>query len=258
MTVITRTINFIRKAVKGEKGSVLRGPQLWNTCSNGYRFEAGGEGEEWKDVVLYNGNSYSCIKTHVKTADNYPGSAADLNNHYWRLGQSIELIIAHIILAQYQMVENLGVRTIEMKDKDGNVVFRAKDGDLVCKGGIFQNVSVSGDVSVGRLRYNENTVTDGKSVINGSFIKGWGTYVLPHLKDGEFMRIVVFNPIITRSTLPTVLKCEHTKDEFVPAKMSYTQTRETTIEVNGWYELIGTNELGHTKWVYSNVENNQN
>ena len=257
MTVI-RTINFIRKAVKGEKGSVLRGPQLWNTCSNGYTFEAGGEGEEWKDVVLYNGNSYSCIKTHVKTADNYPGSAADLNNHYWRLGQSIELIIAHIILAQYQMVENLGVRTIEMKDKDGNIVFRAKDGNLVCKGGIFQNVSVSGDVSVGRLRYNENTVTDGTSVINGSFIKGWGTYVLPHLKDGEFMRIVVFNPIISRSTLPTVLKCEHTKDEFMPAKMSYTQTRETTIEVNGWYELIGTNELGHTIWVYNNIENNQN
>lgn len=258
MTVITRTINFIRKAVKGEKGSVLRGPQLWNTCSNGYRFEAGGEGEEWKDAVIYNGNTYSCIKTHVKTADNYPGSAADLNNQYWRLGQSIELLIAHIILTQYQMVENLGVRTIEMKDKDGNVVFRAKDGDLVCKGGIFQNVSVSGDVSVGRLRYNENTVTDGKSVINGSFIRGWGTYVLPHLKDGEFMRIVVFNPIITRSTLPTVLKCEHTKDVFMPAKMSYTQTRETTIEVNGWYELIGTNELGHTIWVYNNVENNQN
>lgn len=258
MTVITRTINFIRKAVKGEKGSVLRGPQLWNTCSNGYRFEAGGEGEEWKDAVIYNGNTYSCIKTHVKTADNYPGSAADLNNHYWRLGQSIELLIAHIILTQYQMVENLGVRTIEMKDKDGNVVFRAKDGDLVCKGGIFQNVSVSGDVSVGRLRYNENTVTDGKSVINGSFIRGWGTYVLPHLKDGEFMRIVVYNPIITRSTLPTVLKCEHTKDVFMPAKMSYTQTRETTIEVYGWYELIGTNELGRTIWVYNNVENNQN
>lgn len=258
MTVITRTINFIRKAVKGEKGSVLRGPQLWNTCSNGYRFEAGGEGEEWKDVVLYNGNSYSCIKTHVKTADNYPGSAADLNNHYWRLGQSIELIIAHIILAQYQMVENLGVRTIEMKDKDGNVVFRAKDGDLDCKGGTFQNVRVSGDVSVGRLRYNENTVTDGTSVINGSFIMGWGTYVLPHLKDGEFMRIVVFNPIISRNTMPTVLKGEHTKDTFMPAKMSYVHTSETTIEVYGWYELIGTNELGHTIWVYNNIEYNQN
>lgn len=246
------------KGDKGSTGSVLRGPQLWNTCINGYRFEAGGEGEEWKDSVLYNGYTYSCIKTHVKTADNYPGSAADQNNHYWRLGQSIELLIAHIILTQYQMVENLGVRTIEMKDKDGNIVFKAKDGDLVCKGGIFQNVSVSGDVSVGRLRYNENTVTDGTSVINGSFIMGWGTYVLPHLKDGEFMRIVVFNPIISRNTMPAVLKGEHTKDEFVPAKTSYTHTRETTIEVYGWCELIGTNLLGRTSWTYSNVENNQN
>lgn len=245
------------KGDKGSTGSVLRGPQLWNTCINGYRFEAGGEGEEWKDTVFYNGNTYSCIKTHVKTADNYPGSAADLNNHYWRLGQSIELLIAHIILTQYQMVENLGVRTIEMKDKDGNVVFKAKDGDLVCQGGIFQNVSVSGDVSVGRLRYKENTVTDGTSVINGSFIRGWGTYVLPHLKDGESMRIVAFNPIITRSTLPTVLKGEQTKDVFMPASMDISLARETTIEFYGWCELIGTNQDGNTIWVYNNVENNQ-
>ena len=245
------------KGDKGSTGSVLRGPQLWNTCINGYIFEAGGEGEDWQDSVLYNGNTYSCLKTHVKTADNYPGSEADQNNHYWRLGQSIELLIAHIILTQYQMVENLGVRTIEMKDKDGNIVFKAKDGDLVCKGGIFQNVSVSGDVSVGRLRYNENTVTDGTSVINGSFIMGWGTYVLPHLKDGEFMRIVVFNPVISRNTMPAVLKGEQTGDDFMPAQMSFSHTKETTIEVYGWYELIGTNLLGHTRWVYSNVENNQ-
>lgn len=134
-----------RSDSKGSTGSVLRGPQLWNTCINGYRFEAGGEGDEWKDAVFYNGNTYSCIKTHVKTADNYPGSAADLNNHYWKLGQSIELLIAHIILTQYQMVENLGVRTIEMKDKDGNVVFRAKDGDLTCKGGNFENITATGN-----------------------------------------------------------------------------------------------------------------
>lgn len=246
------------KGDKGSTGSVLRGPQLWNTCSNGYTFEAGGEGEEWKDAVLYNGNTYSCIKTHVKTADNYPGSPADLNNHYWRLGQSIELLIAHIILTQYQMVENLGVRTIEMKDKDGNVVFRAKDGDLVCKGGIFQNVSVSGDVSVGRLRYNVNTVADGTSVINGSFIRGGGTYVLPHLSEDEFMRIVVFNPIITRSSPPAILKGAENTDVFMRAGNSFFFQREATISVEGWCEIIGTNYLGHTIWVYNNVENNQN
>ena len=156
------------------------------------------------------------------------------------------------------MVENLGVRTIEMKDKDGNVVFRAKDGELDCKGGIFQNVSVSGDITVGRLRYNENTVTDGTSVINGSFIRGGGTYVLPHLSDGEFMRIVVFNPIITRSTPPTVLKGEQEKDAFRAASRSVQTQTDTTLEIYGWYELIGNNENGHTIWVYSVVEYNQN
>lgn len=251
------TVEDGEPGAKGETGATLRGPQSWSNCGNGYSFQAGAAGEEWKDAVIYKSGYYSCIKSHVKSATNYPGSDEDINNGYWRVGSPIELVIANIILSQFQIVENLGVRTIEMKDKDGNVVFRAKDGDLICKGGIFQNVSVSGDVSVGRLRYKENTVTDGTSVINGSFIRGWGTYVLPHLKDGESMRIVAFNPIITRSTLPTVLKGEQTKDVFMPASMDISLARETTIEFYGWCELIGTNQDGNTIWVYNNVENNQ-
>lgn len=209
------TVEDGEPGAKGETGATLRGPQSWANCGNGYSFQAGAAGEEWKDVVFYNSGYYSCIKSHVKSATNYPGSDEDTNNGYWRLGSPFEMVIANLILSQFQIVENLGVRTIEMKDKDGNVVFRAKDGEVICKRGTFNNVSVSGDISVGRLRYNENTVTDCTSVINGSFIRGGGTYVLPHLKDGEFMRIVVFNPIITRSTPPTVLKGEQTKDVFI-------------------------------------------
>lgn len=251
------TVKDGEPGAKGETGATLRGPQSWSNCGNGYSFQAGAAGEEWKDAVIYNSSYYSCIKSHVKTATNYPGSNEDTNNGYWRLGSPIELVVANIILSQFQIVENLGVRTIEMKDKDGNVVFRAKDGEVICKRGTFNNVSVSGDISVGRLRYNENAVTDGTSVINGSFIRGGGTYVLPHLKDGEFMRIVVFNPIITRSTPPTVLKGEQTKDVFMAAGRSYSLQREKTIEAYGWCELIGTNHLGQTIWVYNNVENNQ-
>lgn len=251
------TVEDGEPGAKGETGATLRGPQSWSNCGNGYSFQAGAAGEEWKDVVFYDSGFYSCIKSHVKSATNYPGSDEDTNNGYWRLGSPFEMVVANLILSQFQIVENLGVRTIEMKDKDGNVVFRAKDGDLDCKGGTFQNVSVSGDVSVGRLRYKENTVTDGTSVINGSFIMGWGTYVLPHLKDGESMRIVAFNPIITRSSLPTVLKGEQTKDVFMPASMDFSLARETTIEFYGWCELIGTNQDGHTIWVYNNVENNK-
>lgn len=251
------TVEDGEPGAKGETGATLRGPQSWANCGNGYSFQAGAAGEEWKDVVFYNSGYYSCIKSHVKSATNYPGSDEDTNNGYWRLGSPFEMVIANLILSQFQIVENLGVRTIEMKDKDGNVVFRAKDGEVICKRGTFNNVSVSGDISVGRLRYNENTVTDGTSVINGSFIRGGGTYVLPHLKDGEFMRIVVFNPIITRSTPPTVLKGEQTKDVFMAAGRSYSLQREKTIEAYGWCELIGTNHLGQTIWVYNNVENNQ-
>lgn len=251
------TVEDGEPGAKGETGATLRGPQSWANCGNGYSFQAGAAGEEWKDVVFYNSGYYSCIKSHVKSATNYPGSDEDTNNGYWRLGSPFEMVIANLILSQFQIVENLGVRTIEMKDKDGNVVFRAKDGEVICKRGTFNNVSVSGDISVGRLRYNENAVTDGTSVINGSFIRGGGTYVLPHLKDGEFMRIVVFNPIITRSTPPTVLKGEQTKDVFMAAGRSYSLQREKTIEAYGWCELIGTNHLGQTIWVYNNVENNQ-
>ena len=242
---------------RGEVGATLRGPQSWENCGNGYSFQSGASGEEWKDVVIYNSGYYSCIKSHVKSADNYPGSKEDANNGYWRLGSPIELVVAKIILAQYQLVDNLGVKVIEMEDEQGNIAFLAKDGKVICKGGIFQKVSVSGDISVGRLRYNENTVTDGTSVINGSFIRGGGTYVLPHLSDGEFMRIVVFNPVITRTTPPSVLKGEQEKDAFMAAGGSFFLNRETTIEVYGWCELIGTSRNGQTIWVYSEVENKQ-
>lgn len=253
-----RTVEDGEPGAKGEVGATLRGPQSWENCGNGYSFESGASGEEWKDVVIYNSGFYSCIKSHIKSETNFPGSDEDKNNHYWRLGSPIEMVIAKIILTQYQLVDNLGVKVIEMKDENNKIMFLAKDGKVICNGGIFQNISVSGDISVGRLRYNENTVTDGTSVINGSFIRGGGTYVLPHLSDGEFMRIVVFNPIITRSTPLATLKGEQEMDAFMAAGSSFFLNREATIGVYGWCELIGTSQNGHTIWVYSVVENKQN
>lgn len=257
-TIPVKTIADGEDGKRGETGATLRGPQSWANCGNGYSFESGASGEEWKDVVIYNSGYYSCIKSHIRTETNFPGSAEDQNNQYWRLGSPIEMVIAKIILSQYQLVDNLGVKVIEMKDENDKMMFLAKDGKVICNGGIFQNISVSGDISVGRLRYNENTVTDGTSVINGSFIRGGGTYVLPHLSDGEFMRIVVFNPIITRSTPLATLKGEQEMDAFMAAGSSFFLNREATIGVYGWCELIGTSQNGHTIWVYSVVENKQN
>ncbi|MBQ8551164.1 MAG: hypothetical protein IJ426_07495 [Clostridia bacterium] len=146
----TQVVKFIRKGdkgdtgAKGEQGATLRGPQAWSDCATGYAFKAGGAGEQWKDVVLYNGNYYSCVKSHTKTASNYPGSTTATNNGYWQLGDKIELVATKILLATYALVENLGVTAIDMKDSAGNILFQAKDGNVTCKTGTFENVNISG------------------------------------------------------------------------------------------------------------------
>ena len=133
---------------KGEVGAALRGPQSWSDLGDGYTFEAGDAGDEWKDVVIYGDIYYSCVKGHVKTADNYPGSPEDNNNGYWRAGKPMEIIATQILLSKFAFINNLGAKAIEMYDKDNKeVVFKAYNGELFCKVGTFENVKVSGDVN---------------------------------------------------------------------------------------------------------------
>ena len=143
----TQVVKFIRKGDKGDKGeqgAVLRGPQAWSDCATGYAFQAGGAGETWQDVVIYGDQHYVCKKSHTKTASNYPGSTTANNNGYWQLGDHIDLVATKILLATYALVKNLGVEAIDMKDAAGNILFQAKDGNVICKTGTFENVTISG------------------------------------------------------------------------------------------------------------------
>jgi hypothetical protein len=144
-TIPVKTIADGEDGKRGEVGATLRGPQSWANCGNGYSFECGASGEEWKDVVFYKSGFYSCIKSHIKSANNYPGSDEDTNNGYWRLGSPIEMVLANIILTQYQLVDNLGVKVIEMRDEQNKIVFLAKDGDVICNKGTFDGIKVTGD-----------------------------------------------------------------------------------------------------------------
>ena len=140
----TQVVKYIKKPEKGEQGATLRGPQAWSDCATGYNFYAGGPGETFVDVVMYNSNYYVCKKSHTKTSSNYPGSTTANNNGLWQLGDSIDLVATKILMATYAVVENLGVRAIEMKDANGNLLFTAKDGAVSCKTGTFENVTISG------------------------------------------------------------------------------------------------------------------
>ena len=142
------TTNLIIGGTKGDKGDnggrgpALRGPQDWDALPTDYHFYQGAEGETYKDVVLYGGNFYSCIKTHTKQ-----NSAKPTNSTYWQLADKVEIIASKILLSKYALIEKLGASAIEMKDPNtGQTLFYAKDGTVSCKVGIFENVTVSGTV----------------------------------------------------------------------------------------------------------------
>jgi len=178
----------------GDRGPALRGPQAWSDCAVGYSFMQGAENEAYADVVLYNGNYYSCIKSHTKAADNYPTSTKDTTNGYWKLGEKVDLIATRILLATYALVKNLGVEAIDMKDSGGNILFQAKDGVVTCKTGTFENVLVKGGLRspftyLGRGNTFDNNFSDNIAVYSAS----QSTYALPWTTDQSGRKVVITN-----------------------------------------------------------------
>lgn len=129
---------------KGERGALLRGPQNWTDLDVGYQFYCGAEGEPYVDTVLYKDNCFLCTKSHTKTSRNPPTSTIDNGQGLWTLSDKVAMVAAMVILAQYICIKNLGAEAIEMKNSDGELVFFAKDGNVTCKTGTFENVNVSG------------------------------------------------------------------------------------------------------------------
>ena len=138
----SQDINFAAKGQKGTRGAILRGPQDWASLPIGYTFLAGKEGEQWVDVIIYDDQTYVCKNSHVKTATTAPGGSRDAREGLWQLGDKVELVASKILLSEYAVIDNLGASAIEMKNADGEVVFEAKDGDVRCDGGTFNNINV--------------------------------------------------------------------------------------------------------------------
>ena len=91
------------------------------------------------------------------------------------------------MLAEYSVIKNLGAEAIEMKDADGNVIFEAKDGNVTCQTGTFNNVNVqTGQVAgfeiSGNALIKKGFNSDSYMVIRNddeSVFMGVGANVLP-------------------------------------------------------------------------------
>lgn len=249
---------------KGDRGPALRGPQAWSDCATGYAFQAGGDGEAWKDVVMYGNNYYSCIKSHSKSATNYPGSTDDQNNKYWQLGDKIELVATKILLATYALVKNLGVECIDMKDASGNVLFQAKGGNVTCKTGTFENIKVSGDITAEYLNLKTSTAAhDGESpeLANGAICVAASGIILPELPQGTARSMRVLNPLVTRTLPEDLVLKPATQNVYISKSLSWLDASNSTVTLDdrgynaGFYvELIGIRYAGNkTYWLMSEM-----
>ncbi|MDE5989104.1 MAG: hypothetical protein K2H17_06875 [Duncaniella sp.] len=252
------------KGDKGDRGPTLRGPQAWSDCATGYAFKSGAKGEAWKDVVLYGNNYYSCIKSHTKTASNYPGSTTDQSNGYWQLGDKIELVATKILLASYALVKNLGVESIDMRDAAGNILFQAKDGNVTCKTGAFENIKVSGDLTATKFSLKLADNDQYGETPNGSLCYRTSAVYLEELPSGTTRMLKILNPGVTRSGASPLHLINTSDSVYISTEMTDAEgTNSPVIVENGGYnmakyfELIGVNRGdGKTIWYLIQTNNN--
>lgn len=239
---------------KGDRGPALRGPQAWSDCAVGYVFQSGASGEEYKDIVLYGNNYYSCIKSHTKTASNNPGSATDANSGLWKLADKLEMVATKILLAQYALVKNLGVEVIDMKDANGNIIFQAKDGNVTCNSGTFKNITVKGNSSFeGSVKANMfygavRKVTPGSTYTIDPVNEPYNFYyvenptkrtfiVLPKVADYEGLEINIFTKMPPSSSLSyrTIVKAQDSDDFYVKQNTAIVSSNIAVEKINVEY-----------------------
>lgn len=117
------------------------------------------------------------------------------------------------------------------------------DGSIKCV-----NADVSGDLKVTNMRYATNIVVNGK--VACSCITSAGSFVLPDLAVGEIMRVEVFRPMISRSTMPVKLKADN--GVFLQNSSNFL-SGVSELTLYGWVQLMGSKQMGKTFWVYQTL-----
>lgn len=96
------TVSF--DGAKGAAGSILRGPQYWDDLPDGYPFQAGGENDTYKDVVIKDAQYYECKTTHAKSSELVPSGT---NSDYWTLATKLSLVATDLLLSEEAIIRNL-------------------------------------------------------------------------------------------------------------------------------------------------------
>lgn len=146
---------FVKTFADGDKGddgltgASMMPPMFWEDYADAYPFKCGdvANGEIIRHAVLMKNSStgaitvFFCVQSHAKASDKAPGNTA-----YWSTGAQWDYLYTKALVAESAYIQALTVGGIEMRDPldDSKVLFSAKDGNVVCKTGTFENVVLSG------------------------------------------------------------------------------------------------------------------
>ena len=133
------------RAQEDFRGAAMRPLGDWDALPDGFRFQSGGVGEEFIDLVSVKSEGallwWSCKRSHAKTKDTRP----NVNAPFWELGQNLKFVATDLLLAKKAFIENLGVRNVETRNAAQQVVFRAEE-----NGDVF----IGGKATIGGFRKN--------------------------------------------------------------------------------------------------------
>lgn len=123
------------RAQEDFRGAAMRPLGDWDALPDGFKFQSGGVGEEFIDLVSVKSEGallwWSCKRSHAKTKDTRP----NVNAPFWELGQNLKFVATDLLLAKKAFIENLGVRNVETRNAANKIVFSAEDNGNVFIGG---------------------------------------------------------------------------------------------------------------------------
>lgn len=210
-------VHTVKNGTQGIPGPTYKPLRVreWSEISNNTKLTTGlNDDDDWTDIVyiltdtVESGVKYwKCIKDFTKKSGQTPPGDSDTPSTnslvgYLQKTSNFGSLATDIFLANYALIKNLGVETIDMRDSHGNVLFQAKNGNVICNTGNFQNVNVSGSLKASTLELKvstENHNGDTSPEPNGSICLNADRILLPDLPAGSVRTIRVLNPLETRT-----------------------------------------------------------
>lgn len=108
------------RAQEDFRGAAMRPLGDWDALPDGFKFQSGGVGEEFIDLVSVKSEGallwWSCKRSHAKTKDTRPS----VNAPFWELGQNLKFVATDLLLAKEAVIEgNILASSMSYKVDEG-------------------------------------------------------------------------------------------------------------------------------------------